>query len=147
MYSNSFPIVYSLQDICKRNLNKVIIGHLNVWDLKLLRSSILISEIKLDNSLSKGQLFIDGYSTPSKLGWNAPGDDILYLKEHIKMNLLSKKFQKLLDKISIDEDVFLLASKNELICVLPLVRKKYLQLTSRLVNSIQRSLWHFLLDM
>ena len=45
-----------------------------------------------------------------------------------------------MDKIVIEKKVFLVAQKKELVCVLPFIGKKSLQLRSRLVKSIQQNL-------
>ena len=47
-----------------------------------------------------------------------------------------------MDKTFIEKKVFSVAQKRELICVLPFIGKKSLQLGSRLVNSIQQN-WKF----
>ena len=45
-----------------------------------------------------------------------------------------------LDKTFIEKKVFSVAQKKELVCVLPFIAKKSLQLKSRLVKSIQQNL-------
>ena len=47
--------------------------------------------------------------------------------------------KKFLDRLFIDKKVFSVAPKKELICVLPFIGKKSLQLRSKLVKSIQNS--------
>ena len=48
--------------------------------------------------------------------------------------------KSLLDKVFIEKKTFLTASKKELVCVLSFIGKKYLQLRSILVKSIQGNL-------
>ena len=48
--------------------------------------------------------------------------------------------KKYLDKVFIKKEVVLKASKKELICVLPFIGNKSLQLRTRLVNSIENNL-------
>ena len=48
--------------------------------------------------------------------------------------------KKYLDKVFIKKEVILKASKKELICVLPFLGKRSMQLRTRLVNSIESNL-------
>ena len=45
-----------------------------------------------------------------------------------------------LNKVFIDKKIYALAPKKELVCVLPFIRKKSLQLRSKLVKSVQNNL-------
>ena len=51
--------------------------------------------------------------------------------------------KKYLDTVFIKKEIVLKASKKELICVLPFIGKKSLQLRTRLVNSIENNLKFF----
>ena len=82
----------------KKNLNKLIIAHLNVNPLtnklELLKEKIqnnidilMISETKKDNSFTIGQFLLNGYSTPFRLDRNAHGGRLLlYVREDILQN-------------------------------------------------------------
>ena len=65
-----------------RNINRIIIGHLNIDSLKNKFESLqeqingnvdilLISEAKLDDSFPNGQFLIKGYSAPYRLDRDA----------------------------------------------------------------------------
>ena len=67
-----------LKSIRIRNLNKIVIGHLNINSLrnkfdflvtqvKGYIDILMISETKLDESFPIGQFLIDGYSVPFRL--------------------------------------------------------------------------------
>ena len=83
----------------KKNLNKLIIAHLNVNSLRnkfeLLKEQIqdnidilMIYETKIDASFPIGQFFLNGYSTPFRLDRNAYGGGILlYVREDIPSKL------------------------------------------------------------
>ena len=87
-----------LRALCKKNLNKLIIAHLNVNPyinkLELLKEKIqnnidilMISETKKDTSFTVGQFLLNGYSTPFRLDRNADGGGILlYVREDILQN-------------------------------------------------------------
>ena len=71
--------------------------------------------------------------------------EILKLKDIFKRNGYPSSFigncvKRFLDKVFIEKKTFLTASKKELVCVLPFIGKKSLQLRSRLVKSIQENL-------
>ena len=55
-------------------------------------------------------------------------------------SLIDNCVKRFLDKVFIKKKSFLTASKKELVCVLPFIGKKSLQLRSRLVKSIQGNL-------
>ena len=87
-----------LRALRKKNLNKLIIAHLNVNPLinklELLKEKIqnnidilMISETKKDTSFTVGQFLLNGYSTPFRLDRNADGGGILlYVREDILQN-------------------------------------------------------------
>ena len=71
--------------------------------------------------------------------------EILKLKDIFKRNGYPTSFidncvERFLDKVFIKKKSFLTASKKELVCVLPFIGKKSLQLRSRLVKFIQGNL-------
>ena len=79
----------------KKNLNKLIIAHLDVNSLRnkleFLKEQIqdnidilMISETKIDASFPIGKFLLNGYSTPFRLDHNAHGGGILlYAREDI----------------------------------------------------------------
>ena len=89
-----------LRALPKKNLNKLIIAHLNVNSLRnkleFLKEQIqdnidilMISETKTDASFPIGQFLFNGYSTPFRLDRNAHGQGILlYIREDIPSKLL-----------------------------------------------------------
>ena len=71
--------------------------------------------------------------------------EILNLKDIFKRNGYPYNFidvciKIFLNKIFIDKKVYALAPKKELVCVLPFIGKKSLQLRSKLVKSVQNNL-------
>ena len=91
-----------LREIRVKNVNKVIIGTLNINSLapkfEQLREVIgknidilTIQETKLDSSFPVGQFLIDGYSEPYRLDRNRNGGGVMiYVREDIPSRLLSK---------------------------------------------------------
>ena len=91
----------SLYYIRKRNLNKLVVAHLNINSLRLKFDSLaqkitgnvdilMISETKLDNSFPEGQFLIEGYSKPYRIDRNCHGGGImLYVRADIPSKLLS----------------------------------------------------------
>ena len=90
-----------LKSIRIRNLNKIVIGHLNINSLRnkfdFLATQVkgyidilMISETKLDESFPIGQFLTDGYSVPFRLDSNENGGGILlYVRDDIPSKLLS----------------------------------------------------------
>ena len=90
-----------LRSLRVKNLNKLIIGHLNINSLRnkfeLLTHQIkdnidilMISETKLDESFPTSQFFMNGFSSPHRLDRNCNGGGILlYIREDIPSKLLS----------------------------------------------------------
>ena len=71
--------------------------------------------------------------------------EIIFLKDILKRNgypsnFIDKCVKTFLDKIFIEKKVFSIAQKKELVCVLPFIGKKSLQLRSQLVKFIQQNL-------
>ena len=91
-----------LQQIRVKNVNKIIIGTLNINSLapkfELLKEIIgknldiiTIQETKLDASYPAGQFLIDGYSQPYRLDRNRNGGGVMiYVREDIPSKLLNK---------------------------------------------------------
>ena len=90
-----------LKSIRIRNLNKIVIGHLNINSLrnkfdflvtqvKGYIDILMISETKLDESFPIGQFLIDGYSVPFRFDRNKNGGGILlYVRDDIPSKILS----------------------------------------------------------
>ena len=89
-----------LRSLRVKNLNKLIIGHLNINSLRnkfeLLTHQIkdnidlMISERNLDESFPTSQFFMNGFSSPHRLDRNCNGGGILlYIREDIPSKLLS----------------------------------------------------------
>ena len=89
----------NLNAIHKRNINRLIIGQLNINSLRNKFESlvqqvsgnidILTSEKKLDNSFPVSQFLIDGYSPPFRLDRDSNGGGIiLFVREDIPCKLL-----------------------------------------------------------
>ena len=92
--------VVSLYSIRTRNLNKLVVAHLNINSLRLKFDSpaqkitgnvdiLMISETKLDNSFPDGQFLIEGYSKPYRIDRNCHGGGMLYVRADIPSKLLS----------------------------------------------------------
>ena len=93
--------VGSLYPIRKRNLNKLVVAHLNINSLRIKFDSLvqkitgnvnilLISETKLDNRFSDGQFLIQGYCKPYIIDRNCLGGGImLYVRADIASKPLS----------------------------------------------------------
>ena len=77
-----------LKSIRTRNLNKIVVGHLNITsignkfnfithEVKGNIDILMIPETKLDESFPSGQLLLDGYSVPFRFDRNGNGGGIL----------------------------------------------------------------------
>ena len=92
--------IESLKAIRKRNLNRIVVAHLNINSLRnkfdyLIEQItgnidiLMISETKLDSSFPTGQFLINGYSEPFRIDRNSQGGGImLYVREDIPPKLL-----------------------------------------------------------
>ena len=90
-----------IRNIRKRNLNKLLIPHLNINSLTIKFDclvqkitgnvdTLMISKTKLDNSFPDRQFLIEGYSKPYRIDGNCHGGGImLYLRADIASKLLS----------------------------------------------------------
>ena len=83
-----------LNEICKKNPNRIIIAHLNInliWNkfemLKVICNKIdilLISEIKLDDTFSLSQFILEGFTPPYRLDRTEHGGGLmLFIREDI----------------------------------------------------------------
>ena len=91
----------SLKTIRKHNLNRIVVGHLNINSLRnkfdcLIEQItgnidiLMISETKLHSSFPTGRFLINGYNQPFKIDWNSQrGDIMLYVREDIPSKLLA----------------------------------------------------------
>ena len=92
--------IESLKAIRKRNLNRIVVAHLNINSLRnkfdyLIEQItgnidiLMISETKLDSSFPIGQFLINGYSEPFRIDRNSQGGGImLYVREDIPSKLV-----------------------------------------------------------
>ena len=92
--------IESLKSIRKRNLNRIVVAHLNINSLRnkfdyLIEQImgniyiLVISETKLDSSFPAGQFLINDYSEPFRIDRNSQGGGILlYVSEDISSKLL-----------------------------------------------------------
>ena len=92
--------IESLKAIRKRNLNRIVVAHLNINSLRnkfdyLIEQItgnidiLMISETKLDSSFPTGQFLINGYSEPFRIDRNSQGGGImLYVREDIPSKLV-----------------------------------------------------------
>ena len=72
-------------------------------------------------------------------------EEILNLKDIFKRNDYPGNFidaciKRYLNQVSIDKKIYALAPRKGLVCVLPFIGKKSLQLRSKLVKSVQNNL-------
>ena len=91
----------SIRDVRKRNLKRMILGHLNIKSIRskfdLLVDQIkgnvdimVIPETKLDESFPNGQFKIPGYTLPCRLDRNQFGGGIMvFVREDIPSRVLS----------------------------------------------------------
>ena len=89
-----------LQSLLIRNLNKIVVGHLNINSIKnkfdflahQVQGNIdilMMSETKLDESFPVGQFLLDGYSVPFRSNRDGNGGSILlFIREDIPSKLL-----------------------------------------------------------
>ena len=87
-----------LKNLRLKNLNKVIIGHININSLRnkfeLLTEMVqdkvdllMISETKLDSSFPNAQFYMKSFSEPYKLDRTSKGGGIiLYVREDVPSN-------------------------------------------------------------
>ena len=83
-----------LNELCKNNFGRVIMGHLTINSLRnkfealktLIQGKVdifVVSETKLDESFPQSQFTIDGFSTPFRLDRNDGGGIIFYVRSSI----------------------------------------------------------------
>ena len=82
--------IENLKGIRKRNLNRIVVAHLNINSLKnkfdcLIEqvtgniNILMISETKLDSSFPTVEFLINGYNEPFRIDWNSKGDGLCYM--------------------------------------------------------------------
>ena len=104
--SNDQEVTQVLNEIRIKNVNRVIIGHLNV-NFFAAKIDVIItimpgnvdimvfSETKLDDSYPMAQLFIEGFGKPLRFDRNANGGGLLiYVRADIPCKQLSKHEKK-----------------------------------------------------
>ena len=111
-----------LQNLRLRNIDKIIIGHININSIRnkihlladMIRGRVdilLISETKLDSSFPKPQFFIQGYSEPHRLDRTAFGGGLLfYFRDDIPIKplpLISENIECILSEITISKKKWL----------------------------------------
>ena len=103
--SNAGDVVVfeSLQDVRIKNLNRIVLAHLNINSLRnkfdLFKDQIkgnvdvlVISETKLDDSFPTGQFKIPGYASPFRLDRDENGGGIMvFVREDIPVKFLSSE--------------------------------------------------------
>ena len=92
----------SLRKLKLRNVNKVIIGNININSLPakfdqvkevILKNVdiLVITETKLDDTFPLGQFSVDGFTMPYRLDRNRNGGDvIIYVREDMPSKILEK---------------------------------------------------------
>ena len=135
--------VGSIRDVRKRNLKRIILGHLNINSIRnkfdLLGDKIkgnvdimVISETKLDESFPNGHFIIPGYALPCRLDRNQFGGGIMvFVREDIPSRALSlnKSIESLFIELNFCKKKRLLCStynpnRNNISSHLDLLRKK-----------------------
>ena len=103
-----------LIDLRKKNIGRLIIGHLNIYSIRNkfeeIKFSIqgkidilMISETKLDESFPTNQFLIDGFSAPFRLDRNDEGGGvIIYIREDIPCKKLNHDLPKNIEGIFIE---------------------------------------------
>ena len=92
----------SLRKFKLRNVNKVIIGSININSLPAMFDQVkefilknvdvlVITETKLDDTFPLGQFYVEGFTMPYRLDSNRNGGDvIIYVREDIPSKILEK---------------------------------------------------------
>ena len=90
----------SLKEVRLKNLNRIILAHLNINSLRnkfdaLVSGNVdvlVLSETKIDESFPKGQFKVPGFCTPFRLDRDRFGGGILvYVQENLPAKLLSSE--------------------------------------------------------
>ena len=102
-YKPEYNDIKHLKRICKINLSKLIIAHLNITLIRnkfeaLIQNVsgeidlLMISQTKIDGSFPKSQFLIKGFGNPFRTDQNIHvGGILLYVREDIFAKLLSTK--------------------------------------------------------
>ena len=136
--------VRSIRDVRKRNVKRIILGHLNVnsirnkFDLLVdqIRGNVdimVISETKFNESFPNGQFKIPGYVLPCRLDRNQFGGDIMvFVREDIPSRVLSlnKSIESLFIELNFHEKKWLLCctcnpNRNNISNHLDLLRRSF----------------------
>ena len=100
--NNQKDVLSVLNDIRIKNVNKLIVGNLNINSYEgkfdqfttIIKNNldiVVITETKLDDSYPDSQFFIDGFSKPYRMDRNKHGGGVLiYIKEGIPRKQLYK---------------------------------------------------------
>ena len=119
---NDSPIKI-LQDLRLKNVDKIIIGHININSIRnkihvladMIKDRVdilLISETKLDNTFPKPQFFLNGYSEPHRLDRTANGGGLLlYLRSDIPakpLQLVTGNIECIILEVTISKKKWLL---------------------------------------
>ena len=97
-YDNAFRI---LNDVRKKYINKVVIGHLNINSLankfdgltliiKDKLDILVLVETKLDDRYTETQFLIEGYKKPYRIDRNCNGGVMIYVRKDIPSKELKK---------------------------------------------------------
>ena len=97
---NDQDVTSILKEIRVNNINRIIVGHLNVNSLAEKFDSMkviipgnidimVISESKLDDSYPNSQFIIEGFSEPFRLNRNVNGGGVLIFSLPIAPNLFN----------------------------------------------------------
>ena len=101
-FNGDFNFKECLKDIRKNNLNRPILGQLNIKSIRnkfsFLASHIgnnldvlLISETKLDDTFPTTQFFLDGFKKPYRLdSFSKGGGLLLFVRDDISSSLLTE---------------------------------------------------------
>ena len=92
----------ALNEICKKNPNRIIIAHLNINSIRnkseMLKEVVgnkidvlLISETKLDNTFPLNQFILEGFTPPYRFDRTTHGGGLMFfVREDIPSKLLPK---------------------------------------------------------
>ena len=152
--------VRSIRVVRKKNLKRIILGHLNinsnqkqVWQVDQINGNVdimFISETKLDQSFPNGQFKIPGYALPCRLDRNQFGGGIMvFVKEDMPSRVLSlnKSIDSLFIELNFRKKKWLLCciynpNRNNISNHLDLLRRS-LDLYSAEYENLLRRVWRF----
>ena len=123
--SESTSFLYKLKATRIANINRLMIGHININSIRnkfeMLSNSIkgnldilMISETKLGSTFPSNQFSIEGYATPIRFDRNGRGGGIiLYIREDISARLLATSLPKYFEGFFVELN---LHKKQILVC-------------------------------